>query len=54
MEGHDLAAQAVEGNSALHYIQILKVTYRVVNPSSNCILKRFGHEYHKLNIQNGD
>ena len=54
MEGRDLAAQAVEGNDALHYIQILKVTYWLVNPSSNCILKHFGHEYHKLNIQNGD
>ena len=53
MEGRDLTTHVVEGNDALRYVQILKVTYWLVNSSSNCILKRFGHEYHKLNIQNG-
>ena len=55
MEDRNLAAQAVEGNDAAHYTQILKVTYWLVDPSSNRIFKHFDHEYLKsCNIKNGD
>lgn len=55
MEDRNLAAQAVEGNDAAYYIQILKVTCWLVDPSSNRIFKHFDHEYLKsCNIKNGD
>ena len=43
-----------EGNDAVHCKQILMVTYWLVNPSSNCILKHFDHEYLKWNTKNGE